>query len=152
MDSQVATRSLIRIRGSASIREAARLMCDMSMGALGVDDANHEFLGLVTERDLIWAVAQGRALDAPVEDIVNDFPIVVDGPLTVESAARRMIAGHVRHLVVREPQDLGIVSMRDLLPSLLGARDPAAPARVASTSELRRMFGTSLAGGKKDLR
>src|SRR5680860_1029417 len=77
MKSQVVpTRSLIRIRGSASIQEAAQLMCDMSMGALGVDDVEHEFLGLVTERDLMWAAALGKdPIETPVKEIVNDFPI-----------------------------------------------------------------------------
>ncbi len=55
MNSEAMTiRSLIRIRRSATLEDAARLMCDMSMGALGVDDADHRFVGLVTERDLLW--------------------------------------------------------------------------------------------------
>ncbi|HZJ51737.1 MAG TPA: CBS domain-containing protein [Actinomycetota bacterium] len=153
MKSQVVpTRSLIRIRGSASIQEAAQLMCDMSMGALGVDDVEHEFLGLVTERDLMWAAALGKdPIETPVKEIVNDFPIVVDGPITGEVAARRMRSGHIRHLIVRETEDLRIVSMRDLLPDCLDGLDSTTPGHMASASEMGKMFGVALAGGKNYL-
>lgn len=117
MNAQAMTiRSLIRIRGSATLEDAARLMCDMSMGALGVDDADHHFVGLVTERDLLWAMAQGKdSGQTTVGDIVNDFPIVVDGPISSEKAAERMMSAHVRHLLVRDGDRLGIVSLRDVV-------------------------------------
>ena len=134
-------RSLIRIRGSATLQDAARLMCDMSMGAIGIDDDEHRFVGLVTERDLLWAVAQGKdPTKTRVEAIVNDFPIVVDGPILSDEAAERMMSAHVRHLLVREADRLGVVSLRDVVrcsfPNPSSVHEPP-----ASTSEMRRMFG-----------
>ncbi|MGH2729042.1 MAG: CBS domain-containing protein [Actinomycetota bacterium] len=143
------THPLIRIRESASIQEAAQLMCDMSMGALGVDGADHQFVGLITERDLMWATAQGKdPFQTLAKEIVNDFPIVVDGPLSSAESARRMIEGHVRHLIVHQSGNLRIVSMRDLLPDCLSLSDVTAPAHAASASELRMMFGGTPAGSK----
>ena len=144
MSGQVATRSLIRMRKSASIQEAARLMCDMSMGALGVDDDEHGFVGLITERDLMWAVAQGKdPLETRVKEIVNDFPIVVDAPISSEEAARRMISGHVRHLIIRDNDDLRILSMRDLLTRFVNSPTAEGSTQAASGKELHRMFGAA---------
>ena len=136
-------RSLMRIRASATLEDAARLMCDMSMGALGVDDANHRFVGLVTERDLLWAMAQGKDPgQTSVSDVVNDFPIVVHGPISSAKAAERMISAHVRHLLVREDDRLGIVSLRDVVRELL-VETSLTSSHPASAAELRRMFGNA---------
>ncbi len=133
-------RSLIRIRGSATLEDAARLMCDMSMGALGVDDPDHRFVGLVTERDLLWAMAQGKdSGQTTVNEVVNDFPIVLDGPVSYAKATERMMSAHVRHLLVREGDRLGIVSLRDVVKESLDYT--SAGTLPASTAELRRMFG-----------
>ena len=142
MDAEtLTTRSLIRIRESAALEDAARLMCDMSIGALGVDDADHRFIGLVTERDLLWAMAQGKdSALTTVGDIVNDFPIVVDGPISSEKAAERMMSAHVRHLLVREGDRLGIVSLRDVVRRSL-VDSSSTCSHTASSAELRRMFG-----------
>lgn len=142
MSVQIApTNSLIRVRGSASLQEAAQMMCDMSMGALGVDDADHDFLGLITERDVMWAVAQGKdPFETQVKQIVNDFPVIVEGPLSIEEAAERMGAAHIRHLIIREPKGLRVLSMRDVLLLYLRSQVAGGSRRVASASELRKMF------------
>jgi hypothetical protein len=72
---------------------------------------------------------------------MNDFPVIVDGPLTQREAAAKMLAAHIRHVLVREGDDLRVTSARDLIPEVAG---PAAVARLASVSELRRMFGDAV--------
>lgn len=148
MTTQMApTHPLIRIRETASIQEAAQLMCDMSMGTLGVDNHDHEFIGLITERDLMWAVAQGKdPLETTVKDVLNDFPIVVEGPISDIDAARRMGKAHVRHLIVSGHGDLRIVSMRDLMNVFVEDHGTVQRKHPTSASELRRMFGEKLAG------
>jgi signal-transduction protein with cAMP-binding, CBS, and nucleotidyltransferase domain len=139
---EVPTQPFIRIDRSASIQDAAHLMCDMSMGAIGVDDPDGVFLGLVTERDMLWAVARGKDPSTTrLSDIVNDFPIVLEGPLTADAAARKMRQGHVRHLIVRQEGDLRIVSMRDLLVHYLEVSGLEGSPHLASLYEMYRMFG-----------
>jgi len=107
---------LIRVQSDATLAEVAHTICQRSVGALGVNDSQGNFLGIVTERDLAWVIAQGHhpaALTA--EDVVNDFPIVVEGPITAPAAANKMLSAHVRHLVVRADGNYGIVSIRDVL-------------------------------------
>jgi CBS domain-containing protein len=85
------------------------------MGALGVTDAHGRFAGIVTERDLTWFVAQGRdATGTSVGSVVNDFPVVVEAPITSSAALERMRTARVRHLILREEGAHRIVSMRDL--------------------------------------
>lgn len=116
MTTTVQTRPLISIRGSATVQEAARLMVDVSIGAVGVLDPARRFAGIITERDLSWFVALAKdPAETTVWEIINDFPVVVDGPIADEDALERMRTAHVRHLIVREADDFRIVSMRDYL-------------------------------------
>lgn len=112
---RIDTHPLISIRSSASVQDAARLMADCSISAVGVTGPDGGFAGLLTERDLGWFVAQAKdPKDTSVADIVNDFPIVVDFPIDEAEAFERMRRAHVRHLLVKQGSELRIVSMRDL--------------------------------------
>ena len=114
MATTLQTHPLISIRSTATVQEAARLMADCSIAAVGVLDKDRQFAGIVTERDLSWFVAQGKdALDSSVGDITNDFPVVVEGPIDDSAALERMRNARVRHLIVHEGDDFRIVSMRD---------------------------------------
>lgn len=138
-DRYAPTFPLIRIRGSASVREAAQLISDLSIGALGVDSDDHVFMGLFTERDLAWTIAQGKdPVGTRVEEVVNDLPIVIDGPITIEEAAQKMTDAHVRHLLVRERDDLRIVSMRNLIRDYLAERP--VHEHSAAVAEMRRWY------------
>jgi CBS domain-containing protein len=122
MATMVQRHPLISIRSSASVQEAARLMADCSIGALGVLDEDRRFAGIVTERDLSWFVAQGKnATESAVEGITNDFPVVVEGPIEDSAALERMRRARVRHLIVHEADDFRIVSMRDYVLKTPGA-------------------------------
>ena len=110
------SRSLIGIVRSASLADAARLMVDKNIGALGVYSFDeHDLLGVVTERDVTRAVAQG--LD-PVLTLVTQAmtgsPLVVEGPVTHAEAAELMRRGHVRHLIIKQDGSDRIISIRDL--------------------------------------
>ena len=61
MTATVQTHPLISIRSEATVQEAARLMADCSIGALGVFGDTKQFRGIITERDLSWFVAQACA-------------------------------------------------------------------------------------------
>jgi predicted transcriptional regulator len=131
---------LIRIRGSASVRESAQLMSDLSIGALGIDSDDHVFMGLFTERDLAWTIARGKdPLTTRIEEVVNDLPIIVEGPLTIEQAARKMTDAHVRHLLVRQDDDLRIVSMRNLIRDYIESQ-PLSTDHHAAAAEMRRWY------------
>ena len=137
----VPTLPLIKIRGSATVAEAAQMISDLSIGALGVMDEDGIFVGIFTERDLAWVVARGiDCTESTIAENLNDFPVIVDAPLTVDRAIEEMVAAHVRHLLVRAGKDIRIVSARDLLRETLG--DRGGNGHAASASEMRHLFGT----------
>jgi signal-transduction protein with cAMP-binding, CBS, and nucleotidyltransferase domain len=114
MANKVLTHLLISIRADATVQDAANLMVDCSIGALGVFNAEKEFAGIITERDLSWFVAQAKDPEGTrVSAIVNDFPVVVEGPIDDADAIDQMKTSRVRHLIVREGKDYRILSMRD---------------------------------------
>lgn len=107
---------LFSVNESVTVAEAALVMCDRSIGALGVVGVTGELAGIVTERDVTWLAAQGQDLTVTaLSEVVNDFPVVLDGPIGRLEAAVRMRDAHVRHLLLREGDELRIVSMRDVV-------------------------------------
>ena len=110
----VQTHRLISIRAEATVQDAARLMADCSIGALGVLNTEKKFEGIITERDLAWFVAQAKDPEGTrVSEIVNDFPVVVEGPIDDADAIEQMKTSRIRHLIVQEGNDYRILSMRD---------------------------------------
>lgn len=131
----VDTHPLISIRSKATVQEAASLMADCSIAAIGVLDNEKRFAGIVTERDLAWFVAQGR--DPKISllaEIANDLPVVVQGPIDDRAAIDRMRLAHVRHLIVQEGDDHRILSIRDFASLLVEALDPGKTAGDVMTA------------------
>ena len=100
--------------------EAAIVMEESDLGSLAVIEGMN-LLGLVTERDIRRAVAEGTALDTPVSKVMSDDPDTFDPDLDVWDAATWIAESGYRHLpVVGDDGDLlGVVSIRDLLKALV---------------------------------
>ena len=99
-----------------SLADAAIRMRDHCVGSLAVIDGD-ELVGILTERDLLWAMADGAAPHATRVSTYLSTPAVVVAPDTeVRAAGRLMVKHDVRHLpVVGGSELLGMVSARDLL-------------------------------------
>ncbi|MEZ5375068.1 MAG: CBS domain-containing protein [Acidimicrobiales bacterium] len=77
-------------------------------------------LGIVTERDIVQAVALDTT-DLTAAALASMPVIEIDADRSVDDAAELMMVSGVRHLVVRDDERLGIVSMRDVVEALLSA-------------------------------
>lgn len=99
-----------------SLADAAIRMRDHAVGSLAVVEGE-ELLGILTERDLLWAMADGAAPHvARVGTYLSAPPIVVTPDADVEDARRLMVEHDVRHLPVAVAGELkGMISARDLL-------------------------------------
>jgi CBS domain-containing protein len=78
--------------------------------------------GIITERDVLRAVAENVDLgDARVEQYMTPNAITATRSWEVEKAARCMIEGGFRHLIVLDDggEAEGILSIRDLVEALL---------------------------------
>jgi predicted transcriptional regulator len=73
--------------------------------------------GILTERDVLKAVARGTDLDAtPAKEIMTADVVTVGPDWEVYEAAAEMAGKHIRHLVVTEDDRVaGVLSVRDLL-------------------------------------
>jgi CBS domain-containing protein len=113
---EVMTRDVLSVDPTASIGEAAEKMMDAGVGAVVVMEDTVRLVGIVTERDILRAVAQrARAAEARVRQWMTEGVITIDPDTTVEEAAAMMFEKNFRHLpVMKDGRLLGIVSLRRL--------------------------------------
>lgn len=100
-----------------SLRDAARLMAERHVGAAVVIDPEAHGPGIVTERDILLAIAAGEDPDRELvaEHLTRD--VVFAAPdWSLEEAAAAMVRGGFRHLIVIEQgENVGILSVRDIV-------------------------------------
>jgi CBS domain-containing protein len=103
-----------------SLREVARALASARTG-LGIVEV--EGGGVITERDVLRAIAGGTDLDrAPARDHMTVHPVSVAADSLLDDACDLMIARGVRHLLVEEGGTLvGVLNMRDVVGVLSGA-------------------------------
>jgi CBS domain-containing protein len=99
-----------------SLVDAAARMRDHGIGCLAVLDGE-DLVGILSERDLLWAMADCSAPQVTKVSTYMSSPAIVVSPETdVVEAGRVMVKHDVRHLpVVAVGQLRGMVSARDLL-------------------------------------
>ena len=115
-----------------TLRDAARFMGRRGVGAAVVIDPEQPGPGIITERDILIALAEGQN---PDEERVGDH---LSGNLTfaapdwsLERAAEAMVRGGFRHLVVVEGgETIGVLSMRDVVRCWTGD-DASTPVETA---------------------
>ncbi len=99
-----------------SLTEAAAQMRANRVSALAVLDAT-EIVGIITERDLMRAIADGRVPEAThVSEYMTESPRTIEAAVPAAKAAQIMVKHRVRHLPVTDKGRLvGFISARDLL-------------------------------------
>jgi CBS-domain-containing membrane protein len=109
-------KDVLTVEPSDTIGEAAEKMHAANVGAIVVVEDYARVVGIVTERDLLRAVAQRvRAAEARVRQWMTVDPVTIGPDTTIEEAARIMFDHNFRHLpVVEDGRALGIVSLRVL--------------------------------------
>ena len=118
------TRSLLTVTAQATLGEAASAMAERGVGAVVVLDGE-AIAAILTERDVMKAVAAGRDGSAPVTEWMTRHPDTIEPEDTTDHAASLMIHGGFRHLpVVEDGALVGIVSIRDLMRVALDDRSP----------------------------
>ncbi|MGH2964120.1 MAG: CBS domain-containing protein [Solirubrobacterales bacterium] len=100
-----------------TLRDAARLMTEKSVGAGVVVDEEYPGPRIISERDILNSLGRGEDPDSErVCDHVSDTLIAAAPDWSLERAAMEMSKRHIRHLVVVESGELvGILSMRDIV-------------------------------------
>ena len=116
----VAIRHLLTVDPGASLRRAAKVMTDRGVGCAVVVE-KEKVAGIVTERDILRAVADDKIMDdAKVKDVMTRDVVSGAPGWEIVRAVKTMTEGGFRHLLVMEMDDpVGIVSLRDLMDSMV---------------------------------
>jgi CBS domain-containing protein len=118
------SRDLLTVAPEERLGEAAKRMVGRGVGAVIVTQ-DERLVGILTERDLLKAVASGYNEDARVRDWMTRHPETIDASDSTDHAAALMIHGGFRHLPVMDGQRVaGIVSIRDLMRVALQDMSP----------------------------
>jgi CBS domain-containing protein len=136
---EIMTKAAVTDRPNDALEAAARKMWEQQTGSLLVTEGD-DLVGIVTERDILRAVATAMPLDTPLSEVMSKDLITIDPGASLREAARIMTEKWIRHLPVLEGGKLiGIVSQRDLAGMLAGAlNEPEELHRLIEGSELVR--------------
>jgi CBS domain-containing protein len=117
---------VLTIGPDCTLREAARQMAERGVGAAIVVDPDSPGPGIITERDLLRAVAAGEDRDSElVREHMSEDLISASPDWSLEQAAGTMIEHNFRHLLVVDGAELaGVLSMRDIVRCWTSERVP----------------------------
>jgi CBS domain-containing protein len=121
---EVMTRNLLTVDPTETLHEAAEKMSERGVGAALVISNDH-VSGILTERDVLRAVATGGVDGTHVAAWMTRDPETVDVGESTGQAAAVMIHGGFRHLPVLDGEKpVGIVSIRDLMKVVVDDESP----------------------------
>jgi len=111
-------REVIAISADATLSEAARLLARKRIGAVVVRDAAGALAGILSERDVVRAVADGSvaALARPVSAYMTRAVATCAECDTVQDIMEMMTVGRFRHVPVLDNGLVtGLVSIGDIV-------------------------------------
>ena len=111
-------RDCVTVAPDATLAEAARLLAKHRIGALVITGAERRVVGILSERDIVHAMAaKGElALALPVSGAMTREVVTCNEDDTIPELMQRMTAGRFRHVpVVDRGQLSGIVSIGDVV-------------------------------------
>jgi CBS domain-containing protein len=111
-------RDVVTIEPSASLAGAAKLLAEKRIGAALILGADRRLVGIISERDIVQAVAArgAGALDEPVSQTMTRKVETCNENETISSIMERMTKGKFRHVpVVDQGRLAGIVSIGDVV-------------------------------------
>jgi CBS domain-containing protein len=138
--SEIMTGAAVLDSSDDTLGEAARKMWKQQTGSLLVVDGD-DLVGIITERDILKAVATGVSLaETRISEVMSKDVITVPPGASLREAAKIMADKWIRHLpVVDNGKLVGVLSQRDLAGVLAGAlNEPEALAQLVEASELVR--------------
>jgi CBS domain-containing protein len=109
-------REVVTIDPGASLADAAVLLAEKRIGSALILGADHRLVGIISERDIVRALAArgAAALDQPVSQTMTRKVETCNESETISSLMERMTKGKFRHLpVVDQGRLVGIVSIGD---------------------------------------
>jgi CBS domain-containing protein len=114
------------VRPDLTVADVAQLLTRHRIGAVLVQDGGMRLLGILSERDIVHALAAhgARALEMSAAQLMTRDVTTATPRTTVAEATGMMTAGRFRHLPVLEGDVLvGIVSIGDVVKARMSQQD-----------------------------
>ena len=112
-------RDIVAVAADARLIDAAHLLSERRIGALIVKDGAGALAGIISERDLVHAIARkgASALDQPVSAFMTPGPATCVESDTVETIMEVMTHGRFRHVPVLDGSEqlCGMISIGDVV-------------------------------------
>jgi CBS domain-containing protein len=114
---QAMSKPVLLIGPEHTLRQAAQLMMQRHVGSAVIHDPEGEGRGIMTERDMLYAIGQGCDPDVETcRDHITWDAVYAHPDWSLEEAATVMTRGGFRHLaVVEDDEVIGVLSVRDLM-------------------------------------
>ncbi len=112
--------NVIATEPTANVIAAVKLLAERGIGVVVVLGADHRIVGILSERDIVQALAEHGAavLDEPVSQVMTREVKTCSEDDSIEDLMGRMTTGRFRHLpVVKQDKVIGIVSIGDVVKS-----------------------------------
>lgn len=110
--------NVVTIDPTATLAEAGRLLAQHRIGAVVVTGAGQRIVGIVSERDIVRALAShgADALSLPLTEAMTRKVVTCSRADTCADLMERMTGGKFRHLpVVEDDRLVGIISIGDVV-------------------------------------
>ncbi len=114
---EMMSRHVLTVHQNQTLEEGAQAMIERRTGSAVVVEGSR-FIGIVTERDVLRAVARGMVpWNTKISDVMTADPVSIRPETNTTEAIEIMIEGGFRHLPISEDGEtlVGLVSLRELL-------------------------------------
>jgi CBS domain-containing protein len=111
-------REVFTIEPGANLADAIALLASKRIGAALILGADRRLAGIISERDIVRALAEhgAGALNAPVSQTMTRKVETCNESESVANLMERMTAGKFRHMpVVEQGRLIGLVSIGDIV-------------------------------------
>jgi len=111
-------RDVVITQPHRTLAEACHILNEKAIGAIIVVGAQNDVLGILSERDIVRAVARSGAdvLNHPVSRYMTHKVMTADLDATIDDLMDQMTQGRFRHLpIVHQQKLVGIVSIGDVV-------------------------------------
>jgi CBS domain-containing protein len=111
-------REVVSVEPNATLSSVVALLAERRIGAVLILGVDRRIAGIVSERDIVRALAErgAAALDEPVSRIMTRQVSTATEGETISSIMERMTAGKFRHIpVVDQGRVIGIISIGDVV-------------------------------------
>ncbi len=114
---------IVSIEPTADLSAAAKLLSEHRIGAVVIRGAGGRLAGILSERDIVRAVAEqgADALAVPVGQVMTRNVTTCGENDSIADIMERMTAGKFRHMpVLRDGKLIGVVSIGDVVKQRVG--------------------------------